>query len=201
MDIYFENLATQMQKTTGYFPKGKWYVAFGSGVTDLGGFGRGVMVLDLTHHKTSVDYVKFILPHEMTHQIFDFTNKEDTTAKGLYRIVNEGLAVYMNEKLLGSKFKLNEYFQYSEDELNFCLKNETMIYAKLNPYLFTNNSEHAIALADRSQKIFKDGPGAIGYFLGYRICDAYVKNNGAESWKDILTTPVRDILQKSRCNP
>ena len=201
IDIYFESLADKMQKTTGYFPKGEWYLAFGSGVTDLGGFGGGVMVLDLTHYKTSLDYTKFILPHEMTHQIFDFENKEDTTAKGLYRIINEGLAVYMNEKLLGPKYNLKDYLQYSEQELNYCLNNEATIFNKLKPFLFTNNSEHAMALADRGQKIFKDGPGAIGYFLGYRICESYVKKNGEDSWKDIFTTSVKDILPMSGYNP
>ncbi|MCK7528575.1 MAG: DUF2268 domain-containing putative Zn-dependent protease [Ignavibacteriales bacterium] len=167
----------------------------------MGGFGGGVMVLDLTHYKTSLDYTKFILPHEMTHQIFDFENKEDTTAKGLYRIINEGLAVYMNEKLLGSKYNLKDYLQYSEQELNYCLNNESTIFNKLKPFLFTNNSEHAMALADPWSKVFKDGPGAIGYFLGYRICESYVKKNGEDSWKDIFTTSVKDILPMSGYNP
>lgn len=200
IDTYFKKLATQFQERTGYFPRGKWYLAFGSGVTDMGGFGGGVMVLDLTHYKTSIDYVKFILPHELTHQIFDFTNQEDTSAKGLYRIINEGLAVYINEMLVGSKYKLHEYLQYSEQELSYCMNNESIIFTKLKPFLFTNNSEHAIALADRGQKIFKECPGAIGYFLGYRICQAYVMNNGPDSWKDLFTKPVKEILQQSGYN-
>ena len=201
IDKYFKNLASTMHSVTGYYPKGKWYLAFGSGVTDLGGFGGGVMVLDLTHHKTSLDYTKFILPHELTHQIFDLTNTEDTTARGLYRVINEGLAVYMNEKLPGKKYKLSDYLQYSQGELDWSVQNEAKIFIKLKPFLLTNNREHASALSDRGQKVFKDGPGAIGYFLGYKICQAYVSKNGKDSWKDIFTLPVKSVLEKSGYNP
>lgn len=200
IDKYFNDLAFKMQSASGNYPKGKWYIVFGSGVTDLGGFGGGVMVLDLTHNKTTLDYTKFILPHELTHQVFDFTNKEDTTAKGLYRCINEGFAVYVNEKLLGKNFKLYNYLQYSDRELNWCLQNEGMIFTKLKPFLLTNNSDHAQALADRGQIIFKDGPGAIGYFIGYRICEAYVTKNGKDSWKDIFSKPVKEILEQSGYN-
>jgi hypothetical protein len=201
IDVYFKKMAAQMQSETGYFPKGRWYLAFGSGVTDLGGFGGGVMVLDCTHYKTSLEYTKFILPHELTHQIFDFTNKEDSSAKGLYRCINEGFAVLMNQKLIGNKYTLSDYLQYTENELNYCFQNEAVIYKKLKPFLLTNNAEHAQALANRGQKIFKDGPGAIGYFLGYRICQTYINKNGKNSWKDIYTMPVKEILEKSGYHP
>lgn len=189
-----------MKGLTGYTPSGKWYLAFGSGITDMGGFGGGKMVVDLTHHKTSIKYLKLILPHEITHQIFSFTNQEDTTARGLYRCINEGLAVYMNKKLLGTQYSLTTYLQYTANELNYCITNESVIFKKLKPYLLTNNPDHALALADRGQKIFKEGPGAIGYFIGYQICASYVKNNGPNSWKDLFREPVVTILNKSQYN-
>lgn len=201
VDHFFQKMAQRMQKQSGYTPKGKWYLAFGSGVTDLGGFGGGTMVLDLTHPKTTLDYTQFILPHELTHQIFDLTNKEDPSAKGLYRCINEGFAVYMNQRLLGTKYPLHTYLQYTDKELQYCLSNEATIYKKLSPFLLTDNADHAQALADRGQRIFKDGPGAIGYFLGYRICEAYIKKNGKNSWKDLFTKPVKTILQDSGYDP
>lgn len=202
IDVFFTQMAIRMQQECGYFPQGKWYLAFGSGVTDMGGFGDGVMVLDLTHHKTTLDYSKFILPHELTHQIFDFTNQEDTTARGLYRCINEGFAVYMNQKLLGPEYELFTYLQYPREAFDFCIQNEATIFTKLKPFLLTSNQEHALALADRGYKVFKDkGPGAIGYFLGYRICEAYIHKNGPDSWKDIFTKPVREILAGSGYDP
>jgi hypothetical protein len=197
LDAYFKSTASTLKKLSGRNAKGIWYIAFGSGVTDLGGFGDGRMVLDLSHEKTTTDYVKLILPHEINHQIYDLSSSEDTTARGLYRCINEGFAVYMNQKILGDQHTLSEYLQYSDDELKYCTKNDSVIFAKLNHFLFTSNPDHPVALADRSLKIFKGGPGAIGYYLGYRICESYVQLHGDNSWKDIYTLPVRDVFNGS----
>jgi hypothetical protein len=58
LDAYFESTANTIKKLSGRNAKGTWYIAFGSGVTDLGGFGNGQMVLDLAHEKLTVDYVE-----------------------------------------------------------------------------------------------------------------------------------------------
>ena len=43
--------------------------------------------------------------------------------------------------------------------------------------------EHALALASRGEKYLKRGPGAIGYFIGYRICEAYVSGRAPTAGK------------------
>lgn len=202
IDVFFRQMTDRMQAECGYYPQGKWYVAFGHGVTDMGGFGGGVMVLDLTHSMSTLEHTKFILPHEFTHQIFDFINQADTTAHGLYRCINEGFAVYVHQKMLGPQYALPAYLLYSEEAFQFCVQREGEIFKKLKPFLLTNNPDHARALADRGYKVFKDkGPGAIGYFVGYKICEAYILKNGPDSWKDIFTMPVREILEKSGYDP
>lgn len=198
LDSYFESTARTMKKLSGRNPKGVWYIAFGSGVTDLGGFGSGRMVLDLAHEKMNVDYVKLILPHEINHQIYDLSAPADTTAKGLYRCINEGFAVYMNQKVLGDEHPLDAYLQYSAAELKFCLDNDSLIFTKLNRFLLTNDDDHALAFVDRGTKIFREGPGAIGYYMGYRICESYVQLHGDQSWKAIYTLPVREVFDGSR---
>src|SRR5690606_2104705 len=153
--------------------------------------GEGRMVMDLSHPKVTPDYARLILPHEINHQIYDYSNQPDTTARGLYRCVNEGFAVYVNQRLLGDRYTLADYFQYTPSELQFCLDNADMIISKLKPYVFTSDPDHATALADRGHRIFKDGgPGAIGYFVGYKIVTSYIERNGPESWKELYTKPV-----------
>jgi hypothetical protein len=198
LDGYFQSTAATMKKLSGRNAKGVWYIAFGSGVTDLGGFGNGRMVLDLAHEKLKIDYVKLILPHEINHQIYDLSAPVDTTAKGLYRCINEGFAVYMNEKVLGDQHPLSSYLQYTDDELKFCMDNDSMIFYKLNRFLLTNDNDHALAFADRGTKIFRGAPGAIGYYIGYRICQSYVQLHGDKSWKAIYTMPVREVFNGSR---
>lgn len=197
IDNFFSLTASVLSCYSGKTPSGIWFIAFGSGVTDMGGFGEGRMVLDLAHSKSDIGHVQMILPHEINHQIYDITIPQDTSAKGLFRVINEGFAVYMNQVVFGDKYELHEYLQYSGAELQYCLDNEKTIFNKLKPYLFTNNREHALALADRGQKPFKEGPGAIGYFVGYRICEAYVKKHGKESWKDLYSLSPREVLLKS----
>ena len=103
----------------------------------------------------------------------------------------------MNQLFYGKKYALADYLQHGPVELKYCMENDSMIFRKLEPFLFTNSPDHARALANRGEKIFKDGPGAIGYYVGYRICSEYVKRNGKESWKDIYTLPVTTVFSKS----
>lgn len=79
----------------------------------------------------------------------------------------------------------------------YCEQNVETIFGKLKPYLLTNDRDHAQALANRSQRIFKPGPGAIGYYVGYKICEGYLKTMGEDRWTDLYTLPVREILTKS----
>lgn len=197
IDNFFSLTASVISCYSGKNPSGTWFIAFGHGATDMGGFGDGRMVLDLTHSKTDIAYVQMILPHEINHQVYDKNVVEDTSARGLYRVINEGFAVYVNQVVFGDKYTLGEYLQYTQPELEFCRANEDVIFKKLKPFLFTNSKEHALALANRGQKPFNDGPGAIGYYVGYKIVEAYVLRHGKESWKDIYNLSPAEVLQKS----
>jgi uncharacterized protein YjaZ len=90
----------------------------------------------------------------------------------------KAFAVYMNQKVLGDQHPLSAYLQYTADELKFCMENDSMIFSRLNRFLLTNDPDHALAFVDRGTKIFRGGPGAIGYYMGYRICESYVQNHG-----------------------
>lgn len=196
-DRLFATVARRLKKMSGHTPMGKWFFAFGSTATDLGGFGGGLMVLDLSHPVNTIDHIEQILPHELNHQIFDVLVPEDTTAKGLYRCINEGFAVYVDQLYYGDKYSLKDYLMYTQAGLDYCIKNDSVIVTKLKPFLFTSNRDHALALASRSDHIFKEGPGAIGYYLGYRICEEYVKRNGKNSWKKIYHLTPREIFAGS----
>lgn len=195
---FIEKTATDIFTYSGLKAEGKWCFLFGSRVTDMGGLGGGLMVLDMSHPINSIDHIVRMLPHEINHQVYDFSVAADTSARGLYRCVNEGFAVYVNQKILGDSIPLQDYLMYTSGELAFCRENEKMIFEKLRPFLFTSNPDHALALASRSDKIFKNGgPGAIGYYIGYRIVEAYVEKHGPNSWTDIYRMPVRTLWEKS----
>lgn len=197
IDQFFASTATRLERLAGHSPRGVWHLAFGHGATNMGGFGDGRMVLDVAHPRVTAEQVAEILPHELNHQVYDVTADLDTTAYGLSRCINEGFAVYVHSILDEGRQPLARYLFYTDEEMEFCLQNREMIMQKLRPFLLTSDPDHALALADRSQKIFKQGPGAIGYYVGFLIVDAYVHRQGKESWKDIYSLPVRDVLERS----
>ena len=197
MDTVFERLALEIKSLTGREPEGTWYIAFGHGVTDMGGLGNGIMVLDLLRETVTPAYVRRILPHEFNHQVFDRSNPTDTTARGLYRCINEGLAVYVNQLFYGNRFTLADYLGYSPEQLKIAYDKEEKLRPLLQKKCFTSDESDARDLADRGSRITPAGPGAIGYFVGYRIVEAYVKSHGRDSWKELYDKPVRVILAES----
>ena len=86
---------------------------------------------------------------------------------------------------------------YSEDEWLWCIANEEKIYTKAKTYLYSNKRSDVNAFASRSSKLLTDGPSALGYFIGFRICQAYVEKYGEQAWKDIYHLPVRKVLELS----
>lgn len=193
----FREVEKKMILLTGYKPKGKWYIVYGPGWTDLGGLGDFAMLIDLSHQSNSSnEKIMKMFPHELTHQIMTNVNKhKDTTA--ISAIIGEGFAVWMNKKYWGAKYSIAENLGYEEAEFSFCEKN----IEKLKKYLFENkysaNKETIESFRNRGVKLGKELPGAIGYYLGYKIIEAYVLKFGLKSWKDIFIKSPREIYELS----
>ena len=52
-------------------------------------------------------------------------------------------------------------------------------------------------LRARNQRLLVGGPTAVGYFLGFRIIEAYAAHHGAASWIDAMDLPAREVLVRS----
>jgi len=193
----FRQVEKQMTRLTGYKPKGLWYIVYGPAWTDLGGLGDFTMLIDLSHgSNSSNDRIVKMFPHELTHQIMTNTNKyKDTTA--ISSIIGEGFAVWMNQKYWGSKYTLAENLGYTDAELQACNDN----IEKLKPFFLQNryspDKEIINSFRNRGVKLNPKLPGAIGYYIGYRIIEAYVKKFGPGSWKDVFIKSAKDICELS----
>jgi len=190
-------IASNMSLLTGHFPQGIWYLFFGPGWTDMGGLGNGIMLVDLGNKTIEFDYLKFMLPHELNHQIYDKTNPFDLNAGTvLYRCINEGFASYLNYIFWEKKYSPAKNLLYGEEKFQWCMANEEQIYGEAAK-LFSSKSRADIdRLVARHQNLIKNGPGAIGYFIGFRICEEYTKKHGRDSWKDIYTLPVAELIER-----
>lgn len=190
-------VAKELQKMTGYAPAGRWYIVYGPAWTDLGGLGDFAMLIDLAHaSNSSNEKIGQLFPHELTHQIMTHVNKhKDTTA--ISTIIGEGFAVWMNQQYWKNKLTLADNLGYTSTELELCDKN----IATLKNFLATNKYSADKGMINvfrnRSEKLNDKLPGAIGYYLGYKIVESYVQKNGANSWKDIFIKSPREIYENS----
>ena len=183
---------------TGKRPQGKWYIFYGPAWTNLGGLGSGEMLIDLANkNNVSNDSIIFVYPHELNHQIYhNQINQSDDVV--LNRILDEGFASYINYIFHQKKNSKAKELYYTEDEFNVCDSNDKVLVDFLSKYYTSKDEKIADNLASRSYKINDNLPGAIAYYLGFRIVEEYVKQNGEDSWKDIYKKKPIDVLLESK---
>lgn len=197
LNQYFFKTLKSMTEFTGHSGKGKWYIFFGPKWTNLGGFGDGTMLIDLAHESNnSLEDISKFFPHEINHQIYS-NNVSEKENKVLYRILNEGFAVYVSHLFHDGKTSKAEELAYREAEYEFCLQNEGEIMALLKANYESNDEKLSSSFASRGYKFSEEYPGAIGYYIGFRIVEEFVKRNGEDSWKDIYSMSPEDVLNAS----
>lgn len=196
LNEYFIETSKKMKTFTGYEPKGKWYIVFGPKWTDAGGFGNGTMVLDLANSKNSLKHIKLIFPHELNHQIYSHTLPSFESVV-LKRIINEGFATYVSYLFHNKETSISQELHYSEEELKTCIENEEKIMVLLKKHYKSNDKDIANLFANRNYKIEKNFPGAIGYYIGFRIVEEFIKKNGKDSWKKIYKITPEKVLEDS----
>lgn len=193
----FRQVAKEMTKLTGHEPKGKWYVVYGPAWTDMGSLGDFAMLIDLSHeNNSSNEKIMQSFPHELTHQIMTNVNK-NRDASAISSIVGEGFAVWMNQKYWKQKYTLAQNLGYSESELQACDKNIEVLKKMFLSNKYSTDKEVIDAFRNRSQKPAETLPGAIGYYLGYKIVESYVQKNGENSWRDVFIKSPREVYETS----
>lgn len=200
LDAIIEKNYKSVSKLSGYKPTGAWYAYFFGfpDMCDMCGCDLYSMQLNLAYPELTKDYFNYLFPHELNHNIYDLTNGNDPDSKTvLWDIINEGFATYFSKK--HSNLSIMQAFTpYKENDYEWCLQNEKKIFEKAKPILFSINGDDFddLGTADRNTFI-KDSPGKLGYFIGYRIIEEYVKKHGSDSWKDVYTLPVKKLLTES----
>lgn len=200
LDSMFTSSATWIRATTGREPHGKWYLVFGPGWTDMGGFADGSMVADFTRLVPDRRELEFKLPHELTHEVHGARPGAATdpdTGTVLSRIVSEGLACYAAFVYAAGRQTPAQSLGYTEDEWKWALDHESELVAAAKPYLRSTKRDDVNRFAARNEKLLDGGPTAAGYFLGFRLVQSYVAKHGARSWVDLLDLPLGQALTRS----
>ncbi len=191
-------VAGHLEKMTGYKAYGNWYIVFGPAWTDLGGLGDFAMLIDLAHKSnTTNERLLRMFPHELTHQIMTNVNThKDSTAMG--PIIGEGFAVWMNQYYWKDKYTLAENLGFTQEELATCDKNLDKLKQFLVTHKYTTDTQMIDVFRNRGTKLNPQLPGAIGYYLGYKIIEAYIRKVGENAWKDVFIKSPAAIYEQSK---
>lgn len=195
-NIFFEAVE-DFQEFSGYSPQGKWFVFFGPKWTNLGGLGDGTMLIDMASYaNTSLEKITRLFAHEINHQVYKITSPPRENAV-LYRILDEGFACYVSYLFHNGNTTIARELSYSEAAYQACRENDARIIELLREHYQSNDNQLSRLFANRQHRFYDDLPGAIGYYIGFRIVEEYVKRHGADSWKDIYTMKPEEVLMKS----
>jgi hypothetical protein len=201
LDSLFTASAAWLVKATGRRPRGIWYIVFGPGWTDLGGFTDGSMVADFTKLQPDRETIELKLPHELTHMVHGASAGQRNDADSgtvLQRVISEGLASYAGCVYAAGRRTSAQCIGFTDAEWAWGLTHEREVLDAARPYLRSRTRADLNRFTSRSEHLLDAGPPAIGYFLGFRILQAYVAEQGVASWTHVIDLPVREVLSQSR---
>ena len=112
-------------------------------------------------------------------------------------IISEGVASYATYVYAAGRLARAQSIGYTEPEWTWALAHERDLIAAAKPYLGSRVKADDDRLRARNQRLLVGGPTAVGYFLGFRIIEAYAAHHGAASWIDAMDLPAREVLVRS----
>lgn len=193
----FEDGAAWVQRATGYPPEGTWVLVYGPGWTDMGRIGETTMVADLSRLTTDRERLRHTVVHELVHQVHGPRPARDADPdRGtvLDRVVVEGLGSYAAHVHAAGARTPAQAVGYTEDEWRWALAHEAELAAATAAVLDSRDRADLDRVSSRGESVLDEGVTAPGYFLGFRIVEAYEARDGAGSWVEILDLHVREVL-------
>ncbi len=134
---------------------------------------------------------------------FIFKGNEDVL---LDRMLYEGKLRYILSLLLPER-QIWESVAYSEEEWNWCVKNEDKIWKTIlqQKQLYTQDyliTSQYINEAPHTTPLTASSPGRVGIWVGYRIISSYMENNMEISVSELLKkNNYLEILKESKYKP
>jgi hypothetical protein len=181
-----------------------WYLLYGPGFTNLGGLSTGAMLIDFLGlpRTNPVEDVRLTLPHELNHISFGAGHRSDPDAGTLLSsVIAEGLGSWYADLFWGDRVTPAQALGYTEPEWQWALAHEKELWAAAEPLLSSKERATLDRFRSARARVIPEGPAKVGYFLGYRIVDAYVKRHGESAWRALFDLPIAQILRDSGYRP
>jgi hypothetical protein len=190
----------RMEQLTGRRACGEWFITYGPGWTNLGGLGNGRMVLDILGLPISdpIGDIRFVMPHELNHLLFEQAPRREPRGSLLYRMIDEGFATFIADEYWGAGLSPAEALGYTAEQWAWAVDNERTLWSEAQTHLESTDRRILDRFSAAGQPVIPGAPGKIGYFLGYRIVEDFVRQNGPQSWRKVYEIPLADLVSAGR---
>ena len=190
----------QMEQLTGRRACGEWFITYGPGWTNLGGLGNGRMVLDILGLPTSdpIGDIRFCMPHELNHLLFEQGRRREHRGSLLYRMIDEGFATFIADEYWGVGLSPAEALGYTAEQWAWAVDNEPALWREAQAHLESTDRKVLDRFSAAGQHVIPGAPGKVGYFLGYRIIEDFVRRNGPQSWRKVYEMPLAELVAATR---
>jgi hypothetical protein len=182
-------------------PCSDWYVVFGPGWTNMGGLESGTMVVDFMGMPKADPLSDFdiYLPHEINHLMWAAARPDTGPGPLLERMLNEGFATYF--AAIYDPLTPARSLGYKPEEYQWALAHEAELWNAARSLLDSEDKNVINDYMAASSHLEAGAPGKLGYFIGYRVVQAYVARHGRGSWKQLYGKTARQILDASGYDP
>lgn len=136
----------------------------------------------------------------------EFEQSQEEQQSLLGEIIYNGKILYFTDAMLPETHDTLK-IGYTKTQLEFCLKNESKIWAMFlnKKLLFSSNQRlylRYVTDGPTTNGLPKNSPGMIGAWTGWRIVQSYMKNNPDVSLEMLMNTKnSNEILTKSKYKP
>ncbi len=196
-------VTVRIEEITGSRGCSEWYLVYGPGWANLGGMSTGQMFVDFLGlpKEDPLGNIRGSLPHEVGHVIRTGPPNDPGRGTVLGSIIEEGFATYLGDLYFGEEVSPRQALGYSEDEWRWAREHEAELWHKAASELGETDRDVIFQYRAARAHLIPEGPPKVGYFIGYRIVEAYLDRHGLESLPDLLILPVGDILIRSGYAP
>jgi len=174
-----------------------WYLIYGPGMANMGGLSSGEMLVDFFGFSDSEQDLRIYVPHEAAHVLYGGRRADPQDGTLLSSMLSEGFATYFSVLFHAGTVSPAGALGYSAQEWDWAVENERALWDIVKADLDSRDEDLIRRFRAAGERVRPDAPGKIGYFIGYRILESYVRRHGTESWADFFELPLRDILSRS----
>jgi hypothetical protein len=150
----------------------------------------------MTPERIAKDYLNARIKSE-----YPYTGKDNML---LERMVYEGKIVYLLTQI-GKNYTFQNIMSLTGDEYQWCRKYESVLWSTIieRKHLYTPDIAATSKYFQPAPSTFisAEAPGNLGYFIGYRIVESYMKRTGSTCEELMINKDAQDVLQKSRYKP